>query len=96
MALEPIPPPSNLMAASAERPQLSGMAGGGGGLPQMIFQIEQQIRTLAAAVPAATAEIGQISQLLKAVMMKALPAGGPTAGSGGPVGAQPAEASVGY
>lgn len=94
MAYEPIPPPSNLMAARTERPQLSGMADG---LPRTIFAIEQQVRSLAAAVPAAAGEIGQISQLLKAVMMKAVPTGGgsPLTGGAGP-GAQPVESVEGY
>ena len=44
---------------------------GGGGLAKLVFSLEQAVKTLAKAVPTAAEEIGQISQLLRAVLMKA-------------------------
>jgi hypothetical protein len=96
-AFESIPPPSNLTAVSAERPQLSqmgGMMGGGppgaagGGVSRAIFEVKKQVRSLAMAIPAAAKEIASIDQLLDAVMMKAIPSGGgaDALSSGGPMG----------
>ncbi len=64
-------------------PTLSGLgAGGGGGLGQSVFALKRQVRSLAAAIPQASEEIGQIDQLLDAVMLKAIPGGGGPSGGG--------------
>jgi hypothetical protein len=58
-------------------PTLSGLgAGGGGGLGQTVFRLKSQVKSLAAAIPQAAEEIGQIDQLLDAVMLKSIPGGG--------------------
>ena len=78
-SFESIPPAANLTAVRAAPPTLTGMADG---LPRMITDIVRQVQSLAAAVPAAGQEIAQISELLKSVMLKAIPGGG----AGGPAG----------
>ncbi len=79
-SFESIPPAANLSVARPAPPTLTGMADG---LPRMIAEVARQVRTLAAAVPAAAEEISQIDELLKAVLIKAIPGGGGSAALNG-------------
>lgn len=85
----PMPPPALMQsgppAQPPELPTLSAMQGQSaappqpgqvGSLPELFFNIEQQIKLVAKAVPVeAVAELDRISQSLRAVLVKVLQSG---------------------
>lgn len=78
------PPPNPFISAEAplppETPSLSafsadgGEAGGwkAGALPRLFFQVEQQLDTIARAVPQSSGEIDSIKQSLRGILVSSL------------------------
>jgi hypothetical protein len=81
------PPPGSSPAglsaiAGGADPQGGGPtpSGTGGGLAKVFFNVEEQLDTIASALPEAAEEIDQIKAQLKGVLVKAVPQGGSSSG----------------
>lgn len=64
------PPPSGVSAIPP-----NGGGPGGGGLPRLIFSVQQTLDTIARAIPDASEQIDQIKNMLMDVLLKATQGG---------------------
>lgn len=82
MSSPPVPPPE-IPAMSAYRPSSAPEGGGGpgpgqaGAIPQLFFQADQALDTIASAVPTVANDIDSIKSALRDVLRKMLSIGAP-------------------